>query len=301
MSLVGVKSQFLLQRADAADDAVDQRDLFLLLLRRGWRSDDGLDNRGAFGADDLYQPRLQQAVDDAAHLQVVQPGGAGDLAHGVLGIDEGDHFPLVDAQVDVAQIGAGSLDEFEGHIQAGDLILQLLLLAHAARALDDQVLQADAHGDLVFRRAGVVFELEEAVCPGEQAVDNVNEVRLQAGEDVLLVEVTGVDQQQSKLFIADIPCFLLDDLALSRAELVSFEQDRRQAVIAGAILSVGQLALSEIDLDGLARPLDNQAAGLARQIYQIQELRDGEIAKVTLKRHEYRPGSFYKPDKMPRL
>jgi len=86
----------------------------------------------------------------------------------------------------------------------------------------------------------------------------------------LLVEVTGVDQQQPELFIADIACFLLDDLALSRAELVGFEQDRRQAVVGCAILSVSQLALSKIDLDGLARPLDNQAAGLARQVIKFR-------------------------------
>ncbi len=47
-----------------------------------------------------------------------------------------------------------------------------------ARAFDDDVFQADPHGDLVIRRQQVVLEAEQALHPGEQAVDDVDEVSL---------------------------------------------------------------------------------------------------------------------------
>ena len=46
---------------------------------------------------------------------------------------------------------------------AMDFILELFPLLQPAAAFDDNVFQAYTHRDLVFRRGGIVFEMEESV------------------------------------------------------------------------------------------------------------------------------------------
>src|SRR3990172_8179927 len=188
-----------LDRPDAADQPLDERGL-LGFVDRGQLA--GLRRqRHPFRAHDLNQPGLQQPEHDSADLHVAHLLGLADLADGVLGVDVGDDLPLLDIQVDIANVGAGTLDEVEGHVQVGDLLDQLLVLLQLTGALHNDVLEVEAYGDPVFGRQDVVVEAEVAGRPGEKTVDAGQQVLANARQHVLLREIAGVDQQQAELLV----------------------------------------------------------------------------------------------------
>jgi len=80
--------------------------------------------------------------------------------------------------------------------------LQLLPLAQLARALDDQVLQVNAQGNLAIRDGYVRLKVKQPLYPGKQAPHDLQRVGLQAFQDFLLGQVTGVDQQQAQFLVA---------------------------------------------------------------------------------------------------
>jgi hypothetical protein len=58
---------------------------------------------------------------------------------------------MTDFEVDLPDVGAGAVDEGQGHIQVRDLLLELLQLFETPRALNDDVLQIQA---MVIRSSG---------------------------------------------------------------------------------------------------------------------------------------------------
>ena len=100
---------------------------------------------------------------------------------------------LFHAEIYIADVGAGSVRELERHVQAGDLVLELLPLAQLPRAFDDQVLQVEPDIDPVLRGRDVVLETKEPLDPGEQPPHDLREMDLQVAQDFLLPDVARVD------------------------------------------------------------------------------------------------------------
>src|SRR3990172_2146714 len=219
-----------LDRPDAADQPLHDRRLFRLVDGRQ------LARLGREGhplrPDDLDQPGLKQTEHDPADLHVAHLVGLGDLADGVLGIDVGDDLPLVDVEVDVADVGSRPLDEVEGHVQVWDLLDQLLVFLQLAGALHDDVLEVQAQGDAVLRWEDVVVEAEMAFVPGEQAVD--------AGQPVLAgARLARQVDQVEKLRDAKVTQVALDcHDALSPAGVHGFPCGRLSAVPDGTLGAV---------------------------------------------------------------
>src|SRR3989304_509474 len=256
-----------LERAYTLDQAIDQRGLLFLVHRLELLDLGG--ERHALRADDLNQtppqhtgdetgqiqgahpggadptpPRLQQAVDDTAHIQVAHPRGSGDLADGVLRIDIGDDRPLFDIQVDIADVGAGPVDEVEGHFEVGDLLLKLFPLTRSARALDDDVFQVEADANPILRRKHVGVEAKETIQPGEQLVDDVQDVLADAVKDILLAHVAGVDEHQAQIFVALIGGMGLDGPQLARVDQAALEKDAREGAVLFADMGEDPLAFA---------------------------------------------------------
>src|SRR3990170_3846841 len=264
-----------LERAYTLDQAIDQRGLLFLVHRLELLDLGG--ERHALRADDLNQTRLQQAVDDTAHIQVAHPRGSGDLADGVLRIDIGDDLPLFDIQVDIADVGAGPVDEVEGHVEVGDLLLKLFPLTGSARAFDDDVFQVEADADSILRRKHIGVEAKETVQPGEQLVDDVQDVLADAVEDILLAHVAGVDEHQAQLFVAFAGGMSLDGPQLARVDQAALEKDARERAVLFADMGEDQLAFAEGNPRGFGLAFQGERPGLAGEVDQVEELSDVEV------------------------
>ena len=65
-------------------------------------------------------------------FMVTDPGSAGDLTHGVPGIDIINHSPIICGQIDIPDTASRSVDKLESHIQAGNFFLEVFRLAPVA-------------------------------------------------------------------------------------------------------------------------------------------------------------------------
>ena len=101
---------------------------------------------------------------------------------------------------------------------------------------------------------------------------------LQAGQDVLLVQVAGVNEQQTELFVGLIGGVLLDDLGLLGADLARFGQHAEQRPILVAELGMDQLALAKGNPRGDVGSFERQRAGLSSKVHQVEDLKNAEVA-----------------------
>jgi hypothetical protein len=165
------------------------------------------------------------------------------------------------------------------------LLDQLLVLLQPPASLHDDVFEVQAQGDPVLRRENVVVESEVAFRPGEQAVDDFEKVFPDPRQDVLLGKVAGVDQEQAELLVVLVAGIGADQLDLSGIELAPARQDPDQRAILAAQLRKDQLPGVEGNPGGFRRPFDGQGPRLARQVDQVEKLRDAEVTQVALDGH----------------
>ena len=109
---------------------------------------------------------------------------------------------------------------------------------------------------------------------------------LQAGQDIILAQITGVDQQQPQLFIGHLGGALFQQPVLALRYLSRLVKNRRQPAILLPELGIGQLTLAECDARCFPRALDDQQASFLSQVDQIQQLCNCEIAQISFERHK---------------
>ena len=81
-----------------------------------------------------------------------------------------------------------------------------------------------------------------------------------------MIDVAGVDQQQSQFFVAGRRRFGFQRFGLFLGEFAGFLQNRSQVTIFQADLRVNELAVAEGHLRVLTRPLNDQGAGLFGEV-----------------------------------
>src|SRR5690606_36442015 len=135
--------------------------------------------------------------------------GPGDLANRVSRVDKTEHPPLLDSQVDAAQPRIRPVGEAERCIQVGDLLPQPFRLLDPAATLHDHALEINRNENVIGRGKLVGVKAEDAVGPGEETADDVEDVVTHALDNVALRHVPGLYEQMAELFVAHATCLAL--------------------------------------------------------------------------------------------
>ena len=173
------------------------------------------------------------------------------------------------------------------NIQIGQLVLKLLGFFQAARAFHDNVVQAERWiDDQLIIRQHIRLKPEDALRQREQALDHFTHIGSHHDIEVLLRQQSGFHQHITEIAIRFVGRNLF---ALLRRDLADFDQQIDQPAIRAARSGVNQLATLEGHTRRVVPALDRQRASLARQMDQVQQLRNTEIVQVPFKRHSNPP------------
>ena len=83
-------------------------------------------------------------------------------------------------------------------------------------------------------------------------------MRLQAGEDIVLGEIAGIDQQQAQFFIGHLGRALFEQLVLPLRNLAGGVQDGSQAAVIRPKLGIGQFSLAKRNASCFPGALNDQ-------------------------------------------